>query len=36
MRRFGIAIAALISPAKTAGRVSMLKSTSVKTTTKTV
>ncbi len=36
MRRSGLSIAALSTLAKTAGRVSVLKSTSVKTTTKTV
>jgi hypothetical protein len=36
MRRSGLSIAALTAPAQSAGGVSILKSTSVKTTTKTV
>lgn len=36
MRRFGFSIAALISPAYAAGRISLHKPTSAKTTTKTV
>jgi hypothetical protein len=36
MRRFGFSIAALISPALFAGRVSLSKSTTAKTTTKPV